>query len=233
MTNNIDHDISFDLFEKSIEKTLIEPKKAFYGMQSEVLYHRKYMCQVSVVRKTQCCQLTKWKILSDTIVGNTDLLIDLQLHQIWMSPAPIFSNTVALQKNSPYKEFLNHAIINLLENGAINNLRTRMETKLWNCESTQENDESQNKQVSIKKLASLFLIVGVGFIFALILSILEFFQKTFRKQVEKRPKHQDQNIMMVEETLMLLMPKLDENLRKDTFAFLNLVNRKYNNAKML
>ena len=51
MTNNIDHDISFDLFEKSIEKTLIEPKKAFYGMQSEVLYHRKYMCQVSVLQK--------------------------------------------------------------------------------------------------------------------------------------------------------------------------------------
>ena len=170
--------------------------------------------------------------MSENIVGNTDLVIELQLHQIWMSPAPIFSNTVALQKNSPYKEFLNHAIINLLENGAINNLRTRMETKLWNCESTQENDESQNKQVSIKKLASLFLIVGIGFVFALILSILEFFQKTFRKQIEKRPKNQNQHVMMVEETLMSLMPKLDENLRKDTFAFLNVINCKYNNAKM-
>ena len=86
--------------------------------------------------------------------------------------------------------------------------------------------------MSIKKLASLFLIVGIGFVFALILSILEFFQKTFRKQIEKRPKNQNQNVMMVEETLMSLMPKLDENLRKDTFAFLNVINCKYNNAKM-
>ena len=100
----------------------------------------------------------------------------LQIEQVWEKNAG--DTAIAMTKNSPYKKFINKAIQNMLENGKLRNILQRWKIEEPDCSPLIR----EGKPLNFKKLISIFFIIGLGVLLAIIVVLFENFQHNILKK---------------------------------------------------
>ena len=99
------------------------------------------------------------------------LFVFLQLDEVWTKNFGYTS--IATSKDLPYTKFLTHAIYKMIDNRLFEQLSKKWAFVEPSC------DEGNVNQMGIEKLASLFMILGIGILLAVIcLSIEKRLKKT-------------------------------------------------------
>ena len=84
-----------------------------------------------------------------------------------------------MTKNSPYKKFIDEAILKMFESGKLRNILQRWKVEEPDCSPMIR----EAKPLNYKKLISIFVIIGLGVLLAIIVVLLENFQVNyFRKK---------------------------------------------------
>ena len=83
-----------------------------------------------------------------------------------------------MTKNSPYKKFIDKAILNMLENGKLRNILQRWKIEEPDCSPLIRT----GKPLNFKKLISIFFIIGSGVLLAMIVLLFEKFQHNVLKK---------------------------------------------------
>ena len=101
----------------------------------------------------------------------------LQIEQVWEKNAG--DTAIAMTKNSPYKKFIDEAILNMLENGKLRIILQRWKIEEPDCSPMIR----EVKPLNFKKLISIFFIIGLGVLLAIIVVLFENFQNnSFKKK---------------------------------------------------
>ena len=100
----------------------------------------------------------------------------LQIEQVWEKNAG--DTAIAMTKNSPYKKFIDEAILNMLENGKLRIILQRWKIEEPDCSPLIR----EGKPLNFKKLISIFFIIGLGVLLAIIVVLFEIFQHNFLKK---------------------------------------------------
>ena len=79
-------------------------------------------------------------------------------------------NSMIVKQGLPIRDFLNHAIFKMSENGQLDAIRKKWKLTQQDCTSNQKNTENP---LSLKKLSILFFIISIGFGIALIIFLME------------------------------------------------------------
>ena len=83
-----------------------------------------------------------------------------------------------MTKNSPYKKFIDEAILNMLENGKLRIILQRWKIEEPDCSPLIR----MGKPLNFKKLISIFFIIGLGVLLAIIVVLFENFQPNLLKK---------------------------------------------------
>ena len=83
-----------------------------------------------------------------------------------------------MTKNSPYKKFIDEAILNMLENGKLRIILQRWKIEEPDCSPLIR----EGKPLNFKKLISIFFIIGLGVLLAIIVVLFENFQPNLLKK---------------------------------------------------
>ena len=83
-----------------------------------------------------------------------------------------------MTKNSPYKKFIDEAILKMFESGKLRNILQRWKVEEPDCSPM----ISEGKPLNFKKLISIFVIIGLGVLLAIIVVLFENFQHNFLKK---------------------------------------------------
>ena len=83
-----------------------------------------------------------------------------------------------MTKNSPYKKFIDEAILNMLENGKLRIILQRWKIEEPDCSPLIRT----GKPLNFKKLISIFFIIGLGVLLAIIVVLFENFQPNLLKK---------------------------------------------------
>ena len=83
-----------------------------------------------------------------------------------------------MTKNSPYKKFIDEAILNMLENGKLRIILQRWKIEEPDCSPLIR----EGKPLNFKKLISIFFIIGLGVLLAIIVVLFENFQPNLFKK---------------------------------------------------
>ena len=83
-----------------------------------------------------------------------------------------------MTKNSPYKKFIDEAILNMLENGKLRIILQRWKIEEPDCSPLIRT----GKPLNFKKLISIFFIIGLGVLLAIIVVLFENFHHNFLKK---------------------------------------------------
>ena len=113
----------------------------------------------------------------------------LQIEQVWEMNAG--DTAIAMTKNSPYKKFIDKAIQNMLENGKLRNILQRWKIEETDCSPLIR----EGKPLNFKKLISIFFIIGLGVLLAIIVVLFENFQHNFLKKKNYPNKVNDDSIL--------------------------------------
>ena len=100
----------------------------------------------------------------------------LQIELVWKQNGG--NTAIAMAKNSPYKKFINEAILNMLENGKLSNILQRWKIKEPDCSPLIK----KGKPLNIRKLISIFFIIGLGILLTIIVMLLENLQHSLLKK---------------------------------------------------
>ena len=117
---------------------------------------------------------------------------------------------IALQKNSPYKMFLNHMLRKMFESGQMKKIAEHWGTPEQNCEPLIRT----GNPLTLEKLISLFMIIGFGVLSAFMVWIYEkFFCKTKKiKNVTKSTTLEEAELLRFE----LIVDEVKSMLTKKT-----------------
>ena len=94
-------------------------------------------------------------------------------------------------KNSPYKKFIDKAILKMFESGKLRNILQRWKVEEPNCSPMIR----EGKPLNFKKLISIFFIIGLGVLLAIIVVLFENFQHNFLKKKNYPNKVNDDSIL--------------------------------------
>ena len=83
-----------------------------------------------------------------------------------------------MPKNSPYKKFIDEAILKMFENGKLRIILQRWKIKEPDCSPIIR----EGKPLNFKKLISIFFIIGLGVLMAIIVLLFENFQNISLKK---------------------------------------------------
>ena len=83
-----------------------------------------------------------------------------------------------MTKSSPYKKFIDAAILKMLESGKLKNILQRWEIKDPDCLPLIR----KGKPLNFNKLISIFFIIGIGVLLAFIVVFFENFQHNLSKK---------------------------------------------------
>ena len=83
-----------------------------------------------------------------------------------------------MPKNSHYKKFLDEAILKMFENGKLRIILQRWKIKEPDCSPMIR----EGKPLNFKKLISIFFIIGLGVLLAIIVVLFENFHHNFLKK---------------------------------------------------
>ena len=83
-----------------------------------------------------------------------------------------------MPKNSQYKKFLDEAILKMFENGKLRIILQRWKIKEPDCSPMIR----EGKPLNFKKLISIFFIIGLGVLLAIIVVLFENFHHNFLKK---------------------------------------------------
>ena len=83
-----------------------------------------------------------------------------------------------MTKNSPYKKFIDKAILKMFESGKLRNILQRWKVEEPNCSPMIR----EGKPLNFKKLISIFVIIGLGVLLAIIVVLLENFQVNYLRK---------------------------------------------------
>ena len=100
----------------------------------------------------------------------------LQIEQVWKQNAG--DTAFGMPKNSPYKKFIDGAILNMLENGKLRIILQRWKIEEPDCSPMIR----EVKPLNFKKLISIFFIIGLGVLLAIIVVLFENFQPNLLKK---------------------------------------------------
>ena len=109
----------------------------------------------------------------------------------------------ALPKNSPYILFLNNALNKMFESGQIKRIFEKWETKEPSCEPLLQT----GKPFNLKKLISIFIILCIGFLLAMVVLAYELLNSQKRNSED-----QDVDFMRFE----MIIYEIYKNLSKKT-----------------
>ena len=100
----------------------------------------------------------------------------LQIEQVWKQNAG--DTAIVMTKNSPYKKFIDEAILKMFESGKLRNILQRWKVEEPDCSPMNR----EGKPLNFKKLISIFVIIGLGVLFAIIVVLLENFQVNYLRK---------------------------------------------------
>ena len=95
--------------------------------------------------------------------------IRCKVRMILTKPIAISGRSIALRKGSPYREFMDHILLQLHENGAIKLITNRYDFK-HDCGHY---DHYDNTKLSFKKVALPFTLILIGTCFAIVVCLTE------------------------------------------------------------
>ena len=91
--------------------------------------------------------------------------------KVWTKNFPIWSSSIAIQKDSPYRPFLKDLVYQIIENGQLEQIKKKWLRRKTYCNSI--DDSSNRKALSMQKLVTLFAIIFSGYIGACIIFVFE------------------------------------------------------------
>ena len=83
-----------------------------------------------------------------------------------------------MTKGSPYKKFIDGVILKMFESGMLNNILQRWKIEEPDCSPLIRT----GKPLNFKKLISIFFIIGLGVLLAMIVLLFENFQHNIKKK---------------------------------------------------
>ena len=83
-----------------------------------------------------------------------------------------------MTKGSPYKKFIDGVILKMSESGKLNNILQRWKIEEPDCSPL----ITTGKPLDFRKLISIFFIIGLGVLFAMIVLLFENFQHNILKK---------------------------------------------------
>ena len=95
-------------------------------------------------------------------------LIVFQIEEVWVKA--MGENTFGMTKGLPYGIFMKRTIQDIIGNGELQRIKMKWKTKSLDCKSA---TSTGGKPLSFEKSISLFILIFVGTILALVLFILE------------------------------------------------------------
>ena len=101
------------------------------------------------------------------------MILQFQLTQVWKTVTPIYSDSIALKKNSTYTIFFKKAIVNIIQNGVLDLYNKRNLIGERNCILPIQ----QVNPLGFFKTASIFTILLLGSLFSVSIFFLECFKK--------------------------------------------------------
>ena len=120
-----------------------------------------------------------------------------------------------MTKSSPYKKFIDKAILKIIESGKLNNIVKRWEIEKPDCSPLIR----KGKPLNFHKLVSIFSIIGFGVLIAFIVVFFENFQHNLTK------KKNDPNVK-VDEILRfkLIVAEVGKNADQNKIPTSGLIN---------
>ena len=134
-----------------------------------------------------------------------DLIMDTKAYQeCEIKPIPWRQTlgyvSMAVSKDSPFKEFMNPVILDIIQSGTLEQSQTKWAIKKADC-------RSEVKPISLQKVILTFIGISVGMIFALIMLIAE---KIFRIKGKKN----DPKYCYIKEELRVCLEKIANHKNK-------------------
>jgi hypothetical protein len=144
--NNMDSDSYLKKYE-GFESLLVNPKETRFLFMQDLLSTKKYKCKV-VNSNITCNQLSE------------HIFLLLQFLTVWKSPLPIFFDSIAITKGSPYGLFMANAIHQMTEKGQLNWMKSKFKYKTQDC----KNGLATAKPLGLKKISFPFFVAMLGFL---------------------------------------------------------------------
>ena len=125
----------------------------------------------------------------------------LQIEQVWKKNDG--DTAIVTTKNSPYKKFIDEAILKMFENGKLKNILQRWKIKEPDCIPMIR----EGKPLNFKKLISIFFIMGLGVILAIIVVLFENFQHNFLKK-KNYPNKVNEDLILENDFVNLIIEEM-------------------------
>ena len=109
-------------------------------------------------------------------------LIVFQIEEVWVKA--MGENTFGMTKGLPYGIFMKRTIQDIIGNGELQRIKMKWKTKSLDCKSA---TSTGGKPLSFEKSISLFILIFVGTILALVLFILEMIFKNYKSNNFMKP----------------------------------------------
>ena len=109
-------------------------------------------------------------------------LIVFQIEEVWVKA--MGENTFGMTKGLPYGIFMKRTIQDIIGNGELQRIKMKWKTKSLDCKSA---TSTGGKPLSFEKSISLFILIFVGTILALVLFILEIIFKNYKSNNLMKP----------------------------------------------
>ena len=109
-------------------------------------------------------------------------LIVFQIEEVWVKA--MGENTFGMTKGLPYGIFMKRTIQDIIGNGELQRIKMKWKTKSLDCKSA---TSTGGKPLSFEKSISLFILIFVGTILALVLFILEIIFKNYKSNNFMKP----------------------------------------------
>ena len=101
----------------------------------------------------------------------------LQIEAVWKQK--IGDTAIAMTKNSPYKKFIDQAILKMVESGKLKKILQRWKIDEPDCSPLTQ----KGRPLNFNKLISFFFIIGVGVLLAIFVVVFENLQFKLLKKI--------------------------------------------------
>ena len=199
MDNNVDLELSFNALNKSLEKTLKEPKRAFFGSTSPSIL-KLMNCQVSTNYTLTFLPSNRSQIPEiDTQLPRINIaqkvcyvsyICYFQFKTAWTSTS-FLGISMIMNKNSQFTKIFSQAILELKDTGRL---------KIMNLENSRGHQscdlpfQSKEKPMGYEKLACLFIIIVSGILISLFIVLFEYIAKRYLEKQNSPPPIEDYGI---------------------------------------